>query len=549
MPPNAIKNCTPAAAALLWLAMATPALAQPAPLAADTFTSAASPPTANGGVERLQVGAGARALLRFNLPPAPAGAVLESATLTVFVNRVAQPGTFDVLLVTSRWEEATATDAGFPALGRAVASRVAAASGLSFVTADVTAAVREWLRGSANHGLALAASDTRTQFFIDSKENAATSQPARLDLRFSAPAGPIGPPGPQGPAGPQGAQGPQGPAGPAGPAGPSGTASASASVSRRQAALRHWGLQRRILADFRFLAGDAATGQNRRPLGLETDGSSVYLLLQRELYRFRASDFTVIASAQDFFASPNDAAEGRALAFDGQLLWAVTSGLHYGRPDDIGSVSNAGDPGAALNSLGRKIIHDGESLWILTESSLLRFRKTASNPAVAVEHTLTVNLPALGDLVSDGASIWVSQPGSGRVLKLRSSDGTVDHEVEACAAGDPMPSLVYDGASVWVACEGEGAVVQIRRDPESVKEAYITGRVQTGGKPVQLEFDGSSVWVANEESAAFQQINSKLQIQQSLTYDGAVAARLIRFDGDYLWGVFEREGETVLVKF
>lgn len=112
-----------------------------------------------------------------------------------------------------------------------------------------------------------------------------------------------------------------------------------------------------------------------------------------------------------------------------------------------------------------------------------------------------------------------------------------------------MPSLVYDGASVWVACEGEGAVVQIRRDPESVKEAYITGRVQTGGKPVQLEFDGSSVWVANEESAAFQQINSKLQIQQSLTYDGAVAARLIRFDGDYLWGVFEREGETVLVKF
>lgn len=537
------------AIAILWLASSTPALAQTASVAADTFTSTGFPLTANGGAERLQVGMGARALLRFHLPAAPAGAALERATLTIFVNRVAQPGAFDVFPASSRWEEATATETGFPDLGRSVANRVAVDRSVSFVTLDVTAAVRDWLRGVANHGLALTASDTRTQFYLDSKENTATGQPARLDLRFSGPAGPIGPPGPQGPAGPAGAQGPPGPSGPAGPAGPSGTSSASTSGSRRQAALRHWGSQRHILADFRISAGEGLGVRDRTALGLESDGNSVYLLLARELHRFRASDFSIIASASDFLPSISDSADGRVMAFDGQLLWAITSGLHSWSPETIGTVPEANDSIAELSSAGRRIIHDGEALWVLTEDSLLRFRKTASFPLAAVEQTLAVDLPALGDLVSDGASIWVSQTGSGRVLKLNSIDGTVDAEVQACAAGDPMPSLLYDGAAVWVACEGEGAVVQIRRDPEILKETYITGRVEVGGKPVQLEFDGSSVWVANESAAAFQRINSKLQVQQTLTYDGAVAARLIRFDGDYLWGVFERENETILVKF
>ena len=65
------------AIAILWLASSTPALAQTASVAADTFTSTGFPLTANGGAERLQVGMGARRC-RFHLPTAPAGAALAA---------------------------------------------------------------------------------------------------------------------------------------------------------------------------------------------------------------------------------------------------------------------------------------------------------------------------------------------------------------------------------------------------------------------------------------------------------------------------------------
>ena len=107
-----------------------------------------------------------------------------------------QPGAFDVFPASSR-EEATATETGFPDLGRSVADRVAVDRSLS---RDRGCHGRSpgLASGVANHGLALTASDTRTQFYLDSKENTATVSLARLDLA-SAGLLTIGPPGPQGP--------------------------------------------------------------------------------------------------------------------------------------------------------------------------------------------------------------------------------------------------------------------------------------------------------------------------------------------------------------
>jgi hypothetical protein len=535
----------------LVLAAVAPAAAQRAALAADTYTQAGFPLTGSGAAERLQTGAGARTLLRFQLPPAPTGAALDRALLTVFVNRVIQEGAFDVIPVTSRWEEATANDAAFPTLGRAVASRVPVSSGSGFVVVDVTAAVEQWLRGSANHGLALVAADSRTSFLIDSKENVATSQPAALDLRFSGPAGPIGPPGPQGAAGPAGPEGVQGPAGPAGPAGSAGSPGGADATLRRQAVLRHWSSARRVLASERFpyLEGPAQSG--RQPAALETDGDSVYLLFTGGVWRFRTADFTVISSASYPGFVTGGETPGRSAAHDGRGVWLTGASLAYWDPPLISAESTGPAPVPGLNGDGRKLIHDGEAIWAITEAGLMRFRITSTSPP-EVEQTLEVEFPGLGDLVSDGAFIWVSQISSGNVLKLRAEDAGVELEVPACAPGDPMPSLVYDGSSIWVACAGEGAVVRISRDPDAVKEDYLTTRIETGGKPVQLEFDGSSVWVANEDGGSFQQINSKNQIVQAVTHAGSETgykARLIRSDGTHLWGVLDDGQFVVLVKF
>jgi len=94
---------------------------------------------------------------------------------------------------------------------------------------DVTSIVIPWLQGNLpNDGFVLSSGGGAV--LLDSKENTATSQPARLTLTFTGPAGPKGDQGvqgiqgiqgPQGLRGLQGVQGIQGPQGLTGPAGPS----------------------------------------------------------------------------------------------------------------------------------------------------------------------------------------------------------------------------------------------------------------------------------------------------------------------------------------
>ncbi len=213
------------ASLVLALGCATPAGAQQMTLLDDTYINSDSAALTFGALPLLNVDAKSSALIRFDLSTLPAGlspSLVDRATLRVFANRVARPGTLQVQPVTGLWTEETVSFLSRPVAGP-VSGAASVASGNSFVTIDVTAIVRQWLAGTPNDGLLLG-SDPNTGgiFVLDSKENTATGHPPQLEIVVAGPQGPQGPSGPQGAPGPQGPPGPQGLQGPRGFTGPTG---------------------------------------------------------------------------------------------------------------------------------------------------------------------------------------------------------------------------------------------------------------------------------------------------------------------------------------
>jgi hypothetical protein len=209
--------------------------ADTAPLAGDAHITVGNGsnfgalPTVNiGGVTNSQ------GLFRFDLTTLPAGGTVVSATLRVFVNKVTTGGGIDVSAATAPWSESSVngTTPPVPSPGTPIQTGIPVTVSGIYVTVDVTAQVQTWLNGSPNDGFIVTANPAATSISIDSKENAATSHPATLDVLLSGAAGAVGLTGPAGPTGPAGAAGspgttgPQGPVGPAGPEGPAGAAGA-----------------------------------------------------------------------------------------------------------------------------------------------------------------------------------------------------------------------------------------------------------------------------------------------------------------------------------
>ena len=183
-----------------------------------------------GGAPSVTVGSlSSVGLIQFDtttLPPGTTASQIQSAFLTVFVNKVNAAGTIAVNQAVGSWGELTVTGtSGFPAQGASVGSFSVTVAN-AFLSIDATSAVQGWVTTpSSNNGFMLTSSGGSAQF--DSKENTNTSHAAVLTivLSSSGPAGPTGPTGPQGPAGatgPTGPTGPQGSAGVAGPTGPTG---------------------------------------------------------------------------------------------------------------------------------------------------------------------------------------------------------------------------------------------------------------------------------------------------------------------------------------
>ena len=172
------------------------ALAQITP-SDDSYILTSSPTKNFGAMTTLEVeSVGATTFIRFDLsgiPPAVTGSMVAKATLKIYVSTVTTPGSFNVDLVSSSWKESTITANDSPTLGSAIASAVpvTTAAKNQYLLVDVTAAVVDWLNGTANDGLAIVPDGT-VSFALNSKETTTTSHPPELDVVLTGPPGPAG---------------------------------------------------------------------------------------------------------------------------------------------------------------------------------------------------------------------------------------------------------------------------------------------------------------------------------------------------------------------
>jgi len=175
----------------------TSALSQITP-SDDAYTLTSSPTRNFGSAKSLAVeSSGATAFIRFDLsaiPPSVTGSMVAKGTLKIFVDTVPTAGSFNVDLVASSWTEGSITADNSPTLDSAIASAIPISTSdkEQYVLVDVTAAVVDWLNGTANDGLALVPDGT-VSFTLDSKEATTTSHPAELDIVLTGPQGPPGP--------------------------------------------------------------------------------------------------------------------------------------------------------------------------------------------------------------------------------------------------------------------------------------------------------------------------------------------------------------------
>ena len=228
------------------LLTAAASLAQELPDGGDAHVNSLYPDVTFGSLPFLQVGGTTRSFVKFDLSVVPTGSApssVSSATLILWVGRVANAGEIQISEVAGPWKEATVTYATAPASGTSVTT-FPVSLGWEFVTVDVTAAVQEWLQSpQSNQGFVLSAAPQApaTVVFFDSKESVSTSHAPVLAVSFEAGIGPQGSQGAQGAPGQPGARGPAGltgaastvpgPIGPAGPTGPRGPVGAASTVA------------------------------------------------------------------------------------------------------------------------------------------------------------------------------------------------------------------------------------------------------------------------------------------------------------------------------
>jgi len=116
---------------LIGMAVFVPSLsfAVEATLTDDAYTYSGSKTSKYGAQAILSVDGLAghapltRSFLKFDLSTIPAGltgAYMQKATLKLFVNKLTKAGSFDVIPVTSDWNEISLTDQTAPSIGAAV---------------------------------------------------------------------------------------------------------------------------------------------------------------------------------------------------------------------------------------------------------------------------------------------------------------------------------------------------------------------------------------------------------------------------------------------
>jgi len=158
--------------------------AQNLPVAQDSYVV---PSTAinYGASGTINVGSasGNLGLVQFDLSAFSQSGSIGKATLVLFVNKLSAAGTINVAEATNvAWTESTVTGLNAPSAGTSIATGVPVATGSSYISVDVTQAVKDWLGGAAaNNGLVITGSGSLNVAF-DSKESTTTSHPATLTI-------------------------------------------------------------------------------------------------------------------------------------------------------------------------------------------------------------------------------------------------------------------------------------------------------------------------------------------------------------------------------
>ena len=414
-----------AAIPLAALALAGVASAQTARLTGDCYTSPSTAATNYGSAPALLVtgaasnnaltrGPNNRAYLKFDLstlPPGTGASAVANATLTLYANRVYTAGSIDVLLIASAWNELTAVH-GTISVGSAVVSAVPVTASNTLVTVDATSAVKGWLGGAANNGLAIVANagTPAVTLSFDSKENTATSHPAVLEIHL------IGPAGPQGPQGPQGAQGPQGPAGATGAQGPAGGAGPAGATGPQGPPVSFKGTWASGLT---YATGDA----------VYHSGSSYISLAGNNLgHQPDSSPSQWALLAQQGAAGATGATGAQGLQGPAGATGATGATGPQGPAGPTGPTGPAGPNTQAI--------------------ALLRWYGANQTTSFAVGSNPSA-------VAFDGANIWVANTLSRTVTKLRASDGA---NLGAFAAGMGPYGVAFDGANIWVANRGSSTV-------------------------------------------------------------------------------------------
>ncbi|MEZ4294426.1 MAG: DNRLRE domain-containing protein [Polyangiaceae bacterium] len=161
---------------------------------ADTLLSGDYPGWATGAEPSLYTGLSGggninRSLLRADVSSIPAGALIQTATLSLSASWTAANNNVSVSPVLIPWSESTATAGNFDAvngIGAAVTSFAAGNGGTK--TVDITSLVSQWVSGTlANNGLALTETGTASHLFWSSE----TSLKPTLTVCYDPP--PAGP--------------------------------------------------------------------------------------------------------------------------------------------------------------------------------------------------------------------------------------------------------------------------------------------------------------------------------------------------------------------
>lgn len=493
--------------------------------------------------------------VQFDLSGFPANltpAMIQKASLVLFVENGGNPGTVTVCQLSQAWTASTITGATAPTCTNigTVAFNVSATQlkGGSFITVDITPIVQSWYGGASNFGIMLAADPPASglgngvNVQIDANE---TNPPVlNLVLQSQGPPGPPGPAGPQGvtgPAGAPGAAGAAGPQGPTGPTGPQGPIGLPGPPDQRayNAALLHWYPQT-------FPAGNVPVGlafdgtniwvtnhntggpgsvtelqassgavvntiplsgnPSGNPNGIAFDGANIWLTAGSPngpvLIELQASTGAVLGTYSFGGNAPN------GVAFDGTNLWVANgTGNVLEFQASTGSLINTYPLGAVTSSSG--VAFDGTYIWVSGRNSYLA-KLLASNGALVASYP--TNGPGMC-VAFDGTNVWVTGPEV--VSELQASTGTLMgvYDLNSGGPGTPGPEfltgLAFDGVNMWVVDQNSNSVARVNNAgvpggppvPAGTWPTYPAGAIPAG-----VVFDGANIWVANTGSGSVTKI-------------------------------------------